>query len=122
MACYIQVTGVNFDVNKHIALSHLNGQAMVRSILEDIHSTANEITPMLTGDLRADVKKTVTGASSRIVGSIKWDRPYSWYQERGYTNGPVKRYTTPGTKAHFAEDSADAAMAKLSEYATRLKV
>ncbi len=77
----------------------------MRQMIEDIHRTSRPITPMLTGDLRGDVKKTVGKVGKTIRGTIHWRRPYAWYQERGYTNGPVRRYTTPGTHAHFAEES-----------------
>jgi hypothetical protein len=70
-------------------------------MLEAIHRESTPKTPMLTGQLRADVKKEVTGTR----GKIRWGKFYAYYQERGYTSGPVKRYTTPGTGAHFAEQS-----------------
>lgn len=77
----------------------------MRQLIEDIHRTSRPITPMLTGDLRGDVTKTTTRRGDLVRGTIEWNRPYAWYQERGYTRGPVRRYTTPGTKAHFAEES-----------------
>lgn len=73
----------------------------IRLMLEAIHRTSTPNTPKKIGLLRADVKKRVTGKS----GMIKWGRKYAAYQERGYTSGPVKRYTTSGTGAHFAENA-----------------
>lgn len=78
----------------------------MRQMLEDIHRTSRPITPMKTGELRGDVKKNVSKRGSDVVvGEIEWARPYAWYQERGYTSGPIRNYTTPGTGAHFAETS-----------------
>lgn len=93
----------NFNQKKdEVELSTLRG---MRQLLEDIHRVSRPITPMLTGELRADVRKHVQKLGELIRGIIEWHRPYAWYQERGYTSGPVKRYTTPGTQAHFAETS-----------------
>lgn len=96
-----------------VELSTLTG---MRQLLEDIHRISRPVTPMLTSDLRGDVKKTVSKLGQIIRGEIEWRRPYSWYQERGYTNGPVHRYTTSGTHAHFAEESVKEATAHPSKY------
>jgi len=74
----------------------------VRFGIEAIHRESTSITPKLTGQLRADIRKKVSGKRGRIT----WGKHYARYQERGYTSGPVRRYTTPGTGAHFAEKSA----------------
>jgi hypothetical protein len=95
----------NFTFRDKTAKVELSTTAGMRQMIEDIHRTSRPITPMLSGDLRSDVIKTVKRIGSIIRGTIEWHRPYSWYQERGYTNGPVRRYTTPGTRAHFAETS-----------------
>ncbi len=71
----------------------------IRLMLEAIQRQSTPTTPMRTGNLRADVRKRVSGKS----GSIHWGARYAAYQERGYTSGRVRRYTTPGTGAHFAE-------------------
>lgn len=94
-----------FDFNGKKDKVKTRAQAGMRQLLEDIHRESRPITPKLTGDLRGDVKKTVSKRGSVIRGVIEWVRPYAWYQERGYTSGPVTRYTTPGTGAHFAEKS-----------------
>ena len=73
----------------------------IRFMLEAIHKESRPKTPMKTGQLRGDVTKSVTGSK----GKIKWGKGYAWYQERGYTSGPVKRYTTPGTGPNFAGDA-----------------
>lgn len=76
----------------------------IRFMLEAVHRSSRPNTPMLTGQLRGDVEKSVVGST----GKIKWGKKYAWYQERGYTSGPVRRYTTPGTGAHFAENAIEA--------------
>lgn len=95
----------SYDFKKPTIKAELAAQAGMRQLLEDIHKTSRPITPKLTGDLRGDVRKKVSKLGHTIIGIIEWQRPYAWYQERGYTSGPVKRYTTPGTGAHFAAKS-----------------
>lgn len=73
----------------------------VRLMIEDIHRKSVSKTPFKGGDLRAMVAKQMNG----LTGIIEWRAPYAEYQERGYTTGPVRHYTTPGTQAHFAEES-----------------
>jgi len=98
-----KVGDFNFaDKQRNLEIETLSG---MRQLIEDIHRTSRPITPMLSGQLRGDVKKNVIKLGDVIRGTIEWARPYAWYQERGYTNGVVKRYTTPGTRAHFAEES-----------------
>lgn len=80
----------------------------VRLMLDAIHRESTPKTPMSAdpktrGQLRADIRKTVNGTKGRI----HWGKKYAWYQERGYTSGPVKRYTTAGTGKHFARNAID---------------
>ncbi len=91
------------DDNTREIASEKNNQAAlgIRFMLEAIHRESTPKTPMLTGQLRADVKKEVLGTR----GKIRWGKKYAYWQERGYTSGPVRRYTTPGTGAHFAEQA-----------------
>ena len=100
----VRKTG-DFDFNEKSAKLDLQVKRGMRQLLEDIHRVSRPITPMLTADLRGDVRKNVSSLGDGVRGEIEWKRPYSWYQERGYTNGPIKNYTTPGTGAHFAEKS-----------------
>lgn len=95
----------NFDFKSKSLKANISAQVGMRQLLEDIHRTSRPITPKLSGDLRGDVRKKVSKLGHKVIGIIEWQRPYAWYQERGYTNGPVRRYTTPGTGAHFAEKS-----------------
>lgn len=58
-----------------------------------------------SGNLRRDLLKQVLGLQAKI----KWRKKYATYQERGKrADGTrvVKKYTTPGTGPHFAENAA----------------
>lgn len=89
---------------------------ITRLMIEDIHRKSVSKTPMREGALRAMVAKQINGAT----GIIEWRAPYAEYQERGYTTGPVRHYTTPGTQAHFAEESVEDVMNNIQEYVTRV--
>lgn len=89
----------------------------IRMMLEDIHREANPITPKrpdpIGGTLRTQVLKIMEGPAK---GSITWNAPYAEYQERGYTSGPVTHYSTPGTHAHFAEESVKKVLGRADIY------
>ena len=85
---------------------------VIRSALEDMKRISTPITPLKDGPLRANVKIRVIGNT----GTIKWGQDYAWYQERGYTSGPVRKYTTPGTGKHFVKRSAKAMMKNYKKY------
>lgn len=85
----------------------------IRLMLEDAHRIANPVTPKKDGGLRTAVNKQM---ESNSKGVIEWRVPYAWYQERGYTSGPVVNYTTPGTHAGFAEEGINSVMNNLSKY------
>ena len=90
------------DNTERIISQEQNGAGLgIRFMLDAIHRESRPKTPQLTGQLRGDVAKRVVDKK----GSIKWGKKYAWYQERGYTSGKVRRYTTPGTGAHFAENA-----------------
>lgn len=95
-----------------------NTSLAIRFMLNDIKRKSTPITPMLTGDLRRNVKVKAGGKR----GSIKWGQKYALYQERGYTSGPVRRYTTPGTRAHFAEDSVKSVTRHAERYFKRARI
>lgn len=84
----------------------------VRLMIEGIHQKSVYKTPFRHGDLRAMVAKQINGKT----GIIEWRAPYAEYQERGYTTGPVRHYTTPGTQAHFAEESVKEVMQNAQNY------
>ena len=106
----------DFDFRGKTAKVELNTAVGMRQMIEDIHRVSRPITPMLTGDLRQDVKKKTSRLGRIVRGEIEWHRFYAWYQERGYTSGPVRRYTTPGTQAHFAETSVKEVTADADKY------
>lgn len=85
----------------------------IRMIMEDVETHATPITPYKEGNLRASVTKQLV---SPTLGIMKWHAPYAEYQERGYTTGPITHYTTPGTHAHFIEESVNQAMEKAPIY------
>ena len=85
----------------------------IRFMMEDLHTLANPITPYKTGNLRTSVSKQLP---SKLVGVVKWHAPYAEYQERGFTTGPVLHYTTPGTHAHFVEQSLNTVVQKIPQY------
>ena len=87
-----------------------------RRMLEDIHHTANPVTPMDTSQLRRNVFKRIL---SNGDGEIEWKEEYSGYQEAGRrADGThiVKHYTTPGTGAHYAEKSVDKILDAVEKY------
>lgn len=90
-----------------------NADVAIRLMLEDIHREANPITPYRQGALRTMVSKQMVAPNH---GRITWNAPYAEYQERGYTTGPVQHYTTPGTHAHFAEESVDKVVSQADRY------
>lgn len=90
----------------------------IRFMLNDIKEESTPITPMLTGALRRNVKVTVMGKR----GKINWGQKYAAYQERGYTSGPVKRYTTPGTGKSFAEKSVNKVARRAERYFRKARV
>ena len=89
----------------------------IRMMMEDIHSMANPITPKrlppVGGNLRTSVTKQMP---NKLTGVMIWHAPYAEYQERGFTTGPVRHYSTPGTHAHFVEESLEKAKLKLPQY------
>ena len=88
------------DYTRQIVVDkQMNIPLALRFIAEDIKRRAEPKTPRLTGDLRHSNIVRVMGNRA----TVSWLMHYAAYQERGYTSGPVRRYTTPGTGAHFAE-------------------
>lgn len=76
----------------------------LREFAEQVVSTAQPLTPLKDNFLRKDVLKQVLALKGKIV----WNKKYASYQERGMRadgSKKVRKYTTPGTGAHFARDS-----------------
>lgn len=105
----------------------------VRFTLEGIHRESTKNTPKKTGQLRADIKKSVRGNTGKIV----WGKRYAAAQEVGHmtvrkqrtfktadgnwiTLKPgrynFKNYTTPGTGAHFAENAVNKEAGEFHKY------
>lgn len=98
------------------AIINARTQLMIRLMVEDVHRKSNYITPYRKGGLRGAVNKRMQGKK----GIIEWTVPYAAYQERGMARDGsrvVKHYTTPGTHAHFAEESVQAVMDNPYPYA-----
>ena len=94
---------------------------MVRLMIEDLHRRSVSKTPMKEGNLRAMVAKQIVGKT----GIIEWRAPYASYQERGMrADGTrvVRNYTTPGTQAHYAEESVQEVINNLPEYITEVGI
>ena len=90
----------------------------LRFMANDIKREAEPVTPKLSGMLRSNVRVNAGGNTV----SIKWGQKYAAYQERGYTSGPVRRYTTPGTGAHFAENSVRSVSRRHRRYLQKARV
>lgn len=102
---------VKFETKNQLSL-------MIRMMIEDVHLKSVPKTPFKGGDLRAMVGKQINGTT----GIIEWRAPYAEYQERGFTSGPVRHYTTPGTQAHFVEESVEDVMNNVQEYITKVGI
>lgn len=92
-----KVIGDSIDNHFGVALQQI-GEAVIRS--------AEPNTPKKTGSLRRSAHLTKEG--NRQV-SVEWSEDYAEDQEEGIaSNGqPIRRYTTPGTGAHFAQNAID---------------
>ena len=89
----------------------------IRLMLNDIHAISTPVTPLRDNGLRTSVLEYM---DSGTKGIIEWRVPYASVQEKGYRVNPktgeriyFSHYTTPGTGAHYAEDSV---MANASKY------
>lgn len=88
----------------------------IRMMMEDMHTLANPITPYKNNGLRTSVTKQM---ETPLKGVMRWNVPYAQYQERGMrADGThvVKRYTTPGTHAHFVEESINKVTPRIADY------
>lgn len=88
----------------------------IRMMMEDTHSLANRVTPYKEGALRTAVTKQM---QTPLLGVMRWNVPYASYQERGMRQDGshvVRNYTTPGTHAHFIEESLNTVVQKVPQY------
>lgn len=96
------------------ASSLIKGKASLglRKMADDVVKTARPNTPMKYGDLRNSVVRQVLG----LHGTVQWTRNYAQFQERGYSSGPIRKYTTGGTGAHFAENAVKTVSSNPNRY------
>lgn len=92
----------------------------IRMMMEDIHMLANPVTPKrpapVGGNLRTSITKQM---ETPLKGVMRWNVPYAQYQERGMRADKthvVKRYSTPGTHAHFVEESINKVTPRIADY------
>ena len=104
---------VRFDDKTNSVASGIdrNVARFLRLTLEGVHNAANPKTPYRHGDLRTRVIKRVAGRK----GVIRWETSYAAIQEKRQG----RRYTTPGTGAHFAEKAVKEAIRNAPKYLKR---
>lgn len=76
----------------------------LRLIAQDIHKTAQPMTPRRTGRLANDV--VIQSGSGKT--KITWTKVYAAAQEAGRTRGhPIRHYTTGGTGPGYARKAVE---------------
>lgn len=83
----------------------------LRLMADEIVAIALPKTPKKMGNLRRDILKQVLGLSGKIV----WGKNYAAKQEVTQ----FKRYTTPGTGPHYAENSVNAGVTRTTSVAKK---
>ena len=78
-----------------------NGRVQ-RFLVDTCANHMDKYVPMRTGNLRSNILKT--------SNSIIYKQPYAHAQYIGYTKGPVRKYTTPGTGPYWDKRMASAEM------------
>lgn len=94
-----------------LAVEQQNLTNALEAMADAIMKTAKVKAPRLTGKLRDSSHINRLSQTSREIVFDAQDskgKSYAWYQERGYTSGPVRHYTTSGTQAHYLQESGDA--------------
>ena len=94
---------VKVESNMPVAVSQIKTVTGVglRRAVSDVKRISRPKTPFATGDLANRGREQVLG----LHGIVTWDVEYAWFQERGYTSGPI-RNRPAGGQSHFAETSA----------------
>lgn len=93
-------------------------QVFLRMLVEDVDNNAAPITPRDEGMLRNSTMKRVIGNR----GTIAWNKRYAAPQEAGIvgpTHAQVRKYSTPGTGAHYAERAVRKTLANASSILRR---
>lgn len=89
------------------------------NMAEDIEMIAAFYGPVLNGRLIKSIKKK---RLSSTHWQVRVDLPYAAYQERGMRydgTRVVKKYSTPGTGAHYLERAGRSVSSKVSQYFSR---
>jgi hypothetical protein len=106
-ARYTSNTSVILSTTAH------NASLGLRLLTDAIVKTAAPKTPKRKGNLRNDVLKQVLG----LHASIRWDKRYAQVQETGVIKGSrIRKYTTPGTGPHFAENAVRTEVQRADDY------
>lgn len=94
-----------------LAVEGQNLTNALEAMADAIMKVAKAKAPKRYGHLRDSSHINRTNPTTReIVFDAKTEdgsKSYAWYQERGYTSGPVRHYTTPGTQAHYLGETGD---------------
>ena len=95
-----------------LAVEAQNLTNALEAMADAIMKNAKVKAPKLTGKLQYSSHiNRINPTTREVVFDAKTEdgsKSYAWYQERGYTSGPVTHYTTPGTQAHYLQTSGDA--------------
>ena len=84
-----------------------NANQALRAMAQNIVNDSKVLAPKKEGTLRrtATIRQIPDGVQVRYGDGIR----YAMAQERGIVGGkyPVRRYTTPGTQAHYLETASN---------------
>jgi hypothetical protein len=90
-----------------LAVESQNLTNAIEAMADAIMKVAKVKAPKLNGPLRNSSHINRISPTSREIVFGGSGVNYAYYQERGYTSGPVRHYTTPGTQAHYLEETGD---------------
>jgi len=93
----------------------LKASTFLSFLINDIVNVSKPKTPKKDGDLRAKIIKQVLGTKATLI----WNRKYAQYQERGMRRDGsrvIKKYTTPGTGANFAQNAVNQVSKNIDKY------
>lgn len=90
-----------------LAVESQNLTNAIEAMADAIMKVAKVKAPKLNNHLRDSSHINRISPTSREIVFGGSGVNYAYYQERGYTSGPVRHYTTPGTQAHYLEETGD---------------
>ena len=76
----------------------------------------NYVDHIIPRKTEALAKSVTTKMNNSLSLTVQYKANYAWWQERGYTSGPVKKYTTPGTSAHFVKQGREYLESTFDQY------